>query len=962
MNERNERGVSRSVGRSVSGSASSEEGSLTLRVRDQALALESSVKDYLGECSRAFTREAAVQRLDRDRVLNGYERSVAIARTHAATTLSRLKGDLRRLTDELLDGEVDGDCRLGTADYLRIGHYEALGMAESRPVASASNEVVLLPAVVPLLNRGNVVVRCGGVGDRADAIVNAWLLEALERTAVGQLAIYDYDPRLKGAIAPFVTIRSEARELVPEGIDRLDMLLSQLSGHVKEVSDRLGGAEWILSDMHRKAKQPIELYRLVVLRDFPARATGEEISKLAVLMESGPRCGVSFVITLEPQDKSQPELSRVLSNASLVDLTSNPPVGRSFQADTSFRLRLTPTIANSEVERRIYALKDRLVSTAAPALDFFELHSGIPMWNRSSAKGITAIVGRSGLETLSITLGDEERQQHNVLVSGAVGQGKSTLLATLIYSVAWHYSPQEVEMYLLDLKEGLSLAPLVPQPGSDVTFLPHARVIGLDGDQGYGAAVLEGLVNECRRRARLFRGKADNIARYRSLNRSEVLPRIIVMVDEFHKLFGEDERATESAISSLHELSRQGRAYGVHLLLASQTLSGISELLSKADGIFAQFPIRLALKNSQSESRVVLDPQNTAAAELRYRGEVVLNDNFGRQESNRVGIVANAGPERLLGLRHDFCSRLASAAPPTVFDGSLPATLTSQIALLKRLRQSVTESAVQHCALVGAELSLEGSGVGPRLTKRAGSHLAVFGSSALGLNPQVMEVGDTADLSTAPNLAVGVLLSAAVSLALQHPLGDAEFVILNLLSRPERLKANLDDLVETVWYLGCDAAIIEEPKVADFVREMDDLVSSRTEHDYHLYVIGLALDRVSFTQSGPSAFGGSPADALRRFVKRACSMNAHLLAWWDSVPAYREALGFDANDHIQNRITLSLYQDDVREVMGPRENWSFRENRGLLKLSEESQSRVIIPMAPPTTRELRTLREVKWEN
>ena len=935
-----------------------------IQVQRKAQRLAVSVAEYLGANRKAKIEESERRLVKKRQIEDNFQRMVAVARNRASTELAITQGMLKDLTREFLNPEYNGTDPLSVAGYLRIGDFELLGPTNDGRATNAINNPVSIPAVLPLLNRSNIVLRSAGNENYSDSHLNSWILNAFERTAPGQLAIYDHDPLLRGAIAPFVAIRSVAAEIVPDNSHTLDELLSELSSHIKRVSNQLSASARVLGDLHRNANRPLEVYRIVILRDFPASVTDQDLERLIVLMESGPRCGVSFLIGLGSTSRHSPQIEMLLTRASIVDVTGDTPVATAFQGKTPMPVQLAPAINPVVLEKRVELQVERLNAVELSTIDFFELHEPITMWSRSSADGISAIVGRSGLETLSVTLGDEKRQQHNVLVSGAVGQGKSTLLLTLIYSIAWQYSPQEVEMYLLDLKEGMSLAPLAPQPGTDESFLPHARVIGLDGDQGYGAAVLETLVAECRRRARIFHGQADNIARYRALNGSEVLPRIIVMVDEFHRLFTEDERASASALTSLNELSRQGRAFGIHLLLASQTLSGITGMLSKADGIFAQFPVRLALKNSQSESRVVLDPHNTAAADLRYRGQVVLNENFGSSESNRFGVVASAEPAAFLRLRTELCSHGSSAPPSIVFDGGRAARLTSQVALLKQLRNEASDEASELFgnarAIVGTSLEVYCGGVGPRLSKRGGSHLAVLGG-AHHAEQRVGEINNTAELTTGPNVAVGVLLAAAIALALQHPSGNAEFVFLDLLNQRERNATNLNGVLEIICDFGCDAIRVKERNVTDAVAGLRDRIAERCDDDPHLYVVGLGLDRVSLTQKASSAFGESAADSLRSFVKIGCATNSHLLAWWESVAAHRDALGFDAYEHVANRLLLSLHQDEIREIIGPRETWTSRENRGLLKLGDDSQARVIVPMAPLSVREIRDLREVQWD-
>ena len=76
------------------------------------------------------------------------------------------------------------------------------------------------------------------------------------------------------------------------------------------------------------------------------------------------------------------------------------------------------------------------------------------------------------------------------------------------------------------------------------------------------------------------------------------MPRVVLIIDEFHVLFEGSDAEVENAVLYLTKLAKQGRAYGIHLLLASQTISGVSALSTKVDAIFAQFPLRMSLKNT----------------------------------------------------------------------------------------------------------------------------------------------------------------------------------------------------------------------------------------------------------------------------------------------------------------------------------------------------------------------------
>ena len=96
----------------------------------------------------------------------------------------------------------------------------------------------------------------------------------------------------------------------------------------------------------------------------------------------------------------------------------------------------------------------------------------------------------------------------------------------------------------------------------------------------------------------------------------KTLPRIVTIIDEFQMMFGEDMQAGQKAAELLEKSVRLFRAAGIHFILASQTLSGSVFLSQRRESVFGQIPIRIALKNSVSESLQTLGINNPAAAFL----------------------------------------------------------------------------------------------------------------------------------------------------------------------------------------------------------------------------------------------------------------------------------------------------------------------------------------------------------
>ena len=89
-------------------------------------------------------------------------------------------------------------------------------------------------------------------------------------------------------------------------------------------------------------------------------------------------------------------------------------------------------------------------------------------WTMNSSSGIDVPLGRVGATRLqNLTLGRGTSQ--HVLIAGRTGSGKSTLLHALITNLALYYSPDEVELYLIDFKKGVEFQAYA------VNQLPHAR-------------------------------------------------------------------------------------------------------------------------------------------------------------------------------------------------------------------------------------------------------------------------------------------------------------------------------------------------------------------------------------------------------------------------------------------------------------------------------------------------------
>lgn len=264
---------------------------------------------------------------------------------------------------------------------------------------------------------------------------------------------------------------------------------------------------------------------------------------------------------------------------------------------------------------------ETLTASKSSQNSFFGLMGLEKLFNNTSEKVLSIPLGFSTQngETISLDLGDNPP---HTLIGGTTGSGKSNLLHILILSACCRFSPEELNIYLLDFKEGVEFSVYAKYK------LPHARLVATEADTEYGVSVLEHLVKENIARYNLFKkNNVNNISEYRKLNQNNKLPRILLVIDEFQVLLS----GLSSAKASEHfsTLAKQGRACGIHIVMATQTLAGLD-----FNAIGTQFGGRIALKSSEDDSKKLLGGLNNDAASKISVPFAILNTSAGSVAGN----------------------------------------------------------------------------------------------------------------------------------------------------------------------------------------------------------------------------------------------------------------------------------------------------------------------------------------
>lgn len=230
-------------------------------------------------------------------------------------------------------------------------------------------------------------------------------------------------------------------------------------------------------------------------------------------------------------------------------------------------------------------------------------------------------------DTLYFKLGDTSGVYHGFIV-GTNGTGKTSFLNQIILGVCETYKPTEIELYLADLKQGVEFQYFADHPNC-------RRILLGEDSKADLLALLREFASQIAQRASIFRAqKLKNIAEYNEKHPEARLPHLILIIDEVQQLFSGTWSETDVFGKILEQVVRQGRGFGVHIILSTQTLTGAN--ISKA--IMSQIPLRISFKLIGSEIFQFFNTNNDAPSRLK-KYEFVYNAEAGIREAN---IIAKA--------------------------------------------------------------------------------------------------------------------------------------------------------------------------------------------------------------------------------------------------------------------------------------------------------------------------------
>lgn len=713
---------------------------------------------------------------------------------------------------------------------------------------------------------------------------------------------------------------------------QIEEKLADLNEHMEKVIQMYLRNEYqTIAEYNEQAGVIAEKYHFLVVADFPAGFTDTAARRLLSIAASGPRCGVYTLIHWDlrqplPQDFLPEELRKTSVCLTFKDnrfiFTGRPMPGTQLGLDEP----PGPDLATEFIHQVGRASRD---SSRVEVPFEHVLPPENEIWQEDTTTELRVPIGRTGATKLQYLAIGKGTCQHG-LIAGKTGSGKSTLFHVIITNLAMWCSPEQVEFYLVDFKKGVEFKCYASRR------LPHARVVAIESDREFGLSVLQRVDDELRRRGDLFRKLgAQDIAGYKRAGGKESIPRSLLIIDEFQEFFVEDDKIAQTASLLLDRIVRQGRAFGIHVLLGSQTLGGAYTVARTTLG---QMVIRVALQCNEADAYLIMDDDNPAPRLLSRPGEGIYNDSAGAIEGNspfQVVWLPDQVRDRYLAQVRARADQTATAYPgPIVFEGNAPADVAENALLQAAIEAPAINRPAFGRIWLGAPNSIKGP-TEAVFHRQSGNHLMIVGQREEAI--------------------LAMLTLALVALGAQYPAGEArlifcdttpagtperdliERVVRNLphqvtLAKPGDLNTILPDLVSEMKQRAESANPEAAPPVYLLIHDLQRFAKLRYEEDF------------GFASGDAEA---SPGALLNSLICEGARLGFHLIINCDSYNNVGRFLSRKAVSEFEMRVLFQMSPTDSASLIDSPKAGTLGLHRALFYNQQEGHLETFRPYSLP---------------
>jgi hypothetical protein len=825
-----------------------------------------------------------------------------------------------------------------TFGALQISAEELGGVPLNQRLAFPQPDPLKLRLALTYPQQGSLLIETSDTGhDEAISTLNDVILRLLSTSPPGRLNFTILDPVGLGQnFAGVMHMADYEEQIINNRIwtqpGQIEQRLADLNEHMEKVIQMYLRNEYAtIAEYNQQAGVIAEKYHFLVVADFPAQFSDVAAKRLASIAASGARCGVFMLIHWDrrlpvPQDFLPDELRKnnfvLVSKGGKFEILGKPLAG------TSLQLEAPPAPENAiELVHRLGRLSrdssrvEVPFEHVAPADD--------EMWSEDTTSELRVPIGRTGATKLQYLAVGKGTCQHG-LIAGKTGSGKSTLFHVIVTNLALWCSPEQVEFYLVDFKKGVEFKAYATHR------LPHARVIAIESDREFGLSVLERVDAELKRRGEMFRRLGvQDIAGYKRAGGKESIPRTLLLIDEFQEFFVEDDRVSQSSALLLDRIVRQGRAFGIHVLLGSQTLGGAYTIARTTLG---QMVIRIALQCNEADAYLIMDESNPAPRLLSRPGEGIYNDTAGSIEGNSPFQVVWLPEE----VRDRFLAKVSARATaqdkppavPIVFEGNAPAEVRENALLRNALEHPAAARTSAPRMWLGAPNSIKGP-TEVVFDRQSGNNLLIVGQN---------------DESILAMLGIGM-----VSLAAQLTTMSPRFIFCDSSAPGTPTREFLDHVFQA---LPSKVEIVRGPELPDTMQQLDEEMRRRLEATdpgaappVFLFIHGLQrFSRLKYEEDFSMSAGDTPTTpgaVLNALLTEGTRLGIHVIATADSYSSLTRFMTRKAISEFELRVLFQMSANDSASLIDNPKAGLLGLHRAILQNAKQGWLETFRPYALP---------------
>ena len=908
-----------------------------MRLRTYAAAERVAVKEQLTQSLRSIDQAGAKRHQDNEA---GY----ATARSQRAVQLDE---QCAAIEEEIRRTELQGNARMRAATQKASGwlersqlwckeHFPEWNTLASNanwpeplrsPVLTLgyANMASLLPEVGAIVAPVNfepfrdhyLTVSTDAASPAASSFIQALVLRALTSLPPAKTQITVIDPQGLGRNYGWLMhLGDYDPELVTHRVwtqpNHIAKHLTNLALKAEDfIQQSLRNQYATIEEYNQDAGPLAEPYRIVVWNSFPLALDDTSWKPLLSLIDTGARCGIIPIFVLDSAlPWEMPERRDLLMRRGLhiqLDPASNKISLNATQAELA-ELPIEP-IAPPEPEAAqtlIHQVGRRAKQASRVEVPLSRIAPPHEQWwQADSSNSLEIPIGQSGVGRVqSLKLGVGTAQ--HAIVAGKTGSGKSTLLHAIITSAAVKYSPERLRLVLLDFKKGVEFQ------AYSQSELPHADIIGIESQREFGLSALEYVDHCMQNRGQMFRDAGvQDVQSWNLLYPQEQLPRMMIVIDEFQELFVEDDKLTSQVSLILDRIVRQGRSFGVHAILSSQTLAGAYSLPRTTMG---QMGVRIALQCDASDAQMIFADDNPAASRLHHPGQAVYNDQGGRVEGNQAMQIGWLNKTEMLQWLGDMPARGYRNTDKStnllgrcvVFDGNRSSTWNRKAAARAVEASRATLNPDACWCVVGESVAISPAVTIP-LTDQAGRNILLVGSE---------------DEQTA-----SVVMSIAGSFVAHHMRDRKPQISLiqaakptdaHCLSLSQRMHAHLPALVQVTDVRGADGLLGEIHATLKARMEAPDGYAEWTPILLNIVNIGRLRTFRPEDEYGMGSFGETkvtPDKQLEELLRDGPSHHIHVLIHAENANTVSRWLTRSAQRELEIRLLMQMSANDSTHLV-----------------------------------------------